>query len=167
MTPKIEHREAMTMIGYHTEIAPDEGYVKCPEFWDLEYAKKYARLWQTMQPQTAVERAMLENRIGMYAICADGENGFSYWIAGEYRGGAVPEGLELYTLPAGNWAVFTARGPIPASLQALNTEVWQQWLPTEGRGLEADASVSVEVYSAGDPQSEDYECGIWMPVRKL
>ena len=32
-------------IGYHTEIAHDEGYKKCPEFWDKEYNEKYARLW--------------------------------------------------------------------------------------------------------------------------
>jgi AraC family transcriptional regulator len=26
-----------TFIGFHTEIAPDDGCKKCPEFWDKEY----------------------------------------------------------------------------------------------------------------------------------
>lgn len=26
-----EKKEAMTFIGYHTEIKPDEGYIKCSE----------------------------------------------------------------------------------------------------------------------------------------
>ena len=87
MNVNYEKKEAMTFIGYHTEILPEEGYQKCPEFWDREYAAKYARLWQTMQPETDVEKAILDNRIGMFAICADAENGFEYWIAGLYRGG--------------------------------------------------------------------------------
>ena len=33
-----EKKSTMTFIGYHTEIRPEEGYQKCPEFWDKEYA---------------------------------------------------------------------------------------------------------------------------------
>lgn len=165
MNVTYEKKEAMTFIGFHTEIKPEEGYQKCPEFWDKEYAAKYARLWQTMKPETAVEASVLENGIGMYAICADAEGSFTYWIAGLYKGGDVPEGLELYSFPAGKWAVFAAKGPIPASLQALNTEVWQEWYPNEGQKYHADGTATLEVYSAGDPQSSDYECGIWVPIR--
>ena len=39
-----EHKPVMTFIGYSTSIRPEEGYTKCPEFWDEEYAQKYARL---------------------------------------------------------------------------------------------------------------------------
>ena len=45
MNVRYEHREALTFIGYHTEIRPEEGYEKCPRFWDREYTQKYARLW--------------------------------------------------------------------------------------------------------------------------
>ena len=160
-----EKKAAMTLIGFHTEIRPEEGNQRCPEFWDREYAAKYARLWQTMQPENAVEHAILENGIGMYAICAESENGFAYWIAGLYRGGEVPEGLELFSFPAGEWAVFTTRGPIPESLQALNKAVWQEWLPHEGQKRGANGRATLEVYSAGNPQSPDYECGILVPIR--
>lgn len=47
--------------------------------------------------------------------------------------GAVPEGLKLYRFPESDWAVFSARGPLPGSLQALNTYVWQTWYPAEGQ----------------------------------
>ena len=63
MNVTYEHRPAMTFIGFSTSIRPEEGYQKCPEFWDREYARKYARLWQTMQPETPVEKAILENGI--------------------------------------------------------------------------------------------------------
>ena len=35
-----EHKPAMTFIGFSTSIRPEEGYQKCPEFWDKEYAQK-------------------------------------------------------------------------------------------------------------------------------
>ena len=133
MNVTYEKKDAMTFIGFHTEIRPEEGYQKCPEFWDKEYNIRYAQLWQTMQPQTPVEAAILANGIGMFAICAESENGFDYWIAGLYRGGELPEGLELYTFPASSWAVFTTKGVMPESLQTLNTWVWQEWFPTEGK----------------------------------
>ena len=164
MNVRYEKKAAMTLIGYHTEIRPEEACQKCPEFWDKEYSEKYARLWQTMQPQTAVEKAILENGIGMFAICAESENGFAYWIAGLYQGGQVPDGLELFHFPESEWAVFTAKGPMPESLQTLNSAVWQEWFPTEGQKYSANGTATLEVYSAGNPKSPDYECGIWVPV---
>lgn len=165
MNAAYEHKTKLTFIGYHTEIAPGEGYQKCPEFWEKEFAAKYARLWQTMKPETAIEAAILENGVGMYAICADGENGFAYWIAGLYKGGEVPEGLELFTFPESDWAIFTAKGPIPESLQKLNTRVWQEWAP-HIREMYTIGASSLEVYTAGNPCSLDYECGIWVPITK-
>lgn len=165
MNVDYEKKQAMTFIGYHTEIRPDEGYQKCPEFWDKEYAAKYERLWQTMKPETPVESAILENGIGMYAICADGDAGFTYWIAGLYKGGEVPEGLELFTFPESEWAIFTAKGSMPDSLQTLNTQVWKEWAPNIEKMYEINCSASLEIYSAGNPQSPDYECGIWVPIK--
>ncbi len=164
MNVSYEKKPAMTFIGYHTEVRPEEAYRKCPEFWEKEYTEKYARLWQTMQPNNAVEKAIVENGIGMYAICADAENRFTYWIAGLYQGGEVPEGMELYRFPAGEWAVFTARGPLPESLQTMNTAIWQEWFPNEGKRRGASGSATLEFYSAGDPRSPDYESGIWVPI---
>ena len=161
-----EHKPVMTLIGFSTTIRPDEGYVKCPEFWNKEYAQKYARLFKTMVPETPMERAILENSIGMFAICDEKENGFEYWIAGLYNGGEVPEGLKLYTFPESDWAMFSAKGPLPGSLQTLNTYVWQEWYPNEGKRYMSGGNVMMEVYTPGDMQSPDYECGIWVPVKR-
>ena len=165
MNVTYERKEAMTFIGYHTKIPQGDGYAKCPEFWDREYHARFARLRETGKPETALERAVLDNGVGGFAICADGEGSFTYWIAGLYRGGEEPEGLELCSFPASLWAVFTARGPLPASLQALNTAVWQEWYPGEGQKYQPNGMATLEVYSAGDPQAADYESGIWVPVK--
>lgn len=159
-----DHKAKMSFIGFHTEIKPGEGYIRCPEFWDEEYNKKYARLWQTMSPQNDVEMAILENGIGMYAICSDNGSSFEYWIAGIYKGGIVPEGLSLFALPESDWVIFSSHGPLPESLQTLNSFVLQEWIPTEGRKVNAKDDICIEVYSSGDMQSPDYECGIWIPL---
>ena len=113
-----------------------------------------------------MEAAILENGIGLFAICDEKEGAFEYWIAGLYQGGEVPEGLKLYTFPESDWAMFSARGPLPGSLQALNTWVWQEWYPTEGQNYTGNGNAMLEVYSPGDMQRPDYECGIWVPVCK-
>ena len=163
---KLEHKQAFQVIGYSTFISPNEGYVKCPEFWDNEYNKKYAHLWQTMKPETPEEQAILENRIGMLALCIDGKDGFEYMIAGIYNGGNVPEGMKLYLFPESDWAVFSANGPLPSSLQKLNDDIWNKWYPTDGQNYLPNGMTTVEYYSAGDPTSQDYECGMWIPVIK-
>lgn len=165
MNVTYERKPSMTLVGFSTPIHPEEGYARCPEFWDREYAQKYARLWRTMQPETPVERAILENHVGLFAICDEKDGFFEYWIAGPYEGGEVPEGLKLYTFPESDWALFSAKGPLPASLQALNRQVWQEWYPSEGQRMQANGSATLEVYSPGDMRSPDDECGIWVPVR--
>ena len=81
-----------------------------------------------------------------------------------YQGGEGPEGLKLYTFPESEWAMFSAKGALPKSLQDLNTQVWQEWYPNEGQKYKGNAML--EVCSPGDMQSPDYECGIWVPICK-
>lgn len=117
-----------------------------------------------MHPENAVEKAILENNVGLFAICDEKNGFFEYWIAGLYQGGEVPEGLKLYTFPESDWAMFSAKGPLPGSLQTLNTQVWQEWYPTEGQKYKRNGNAMLEVYSVGDMQNPDYECGIWVPI---
>ena len=164
MNVTYEHKQEMTLIGFSTSIRPEEGYIKCPEFWVTDYSQKYSRLWKTMIPETPVEKAILDNLIGMFAICEQKEDCFEYWIAGIYLGGEVPEGLKLYTFPESDWAMFSAKGALPKSLQDLNTKVLREWYPKYGRKYRASTVNMLEVYSGGNMQSPDYECEIWIPV---
>ena len=58
-------------------------------------------------------------------------------------GGAVPEGLKLYRFPESDWAVFSARGPLPGSLQTLNTYVWQTCYPAEGQQVVGNGAAAL------------------------
>ena len=166
MDVRYEKKDELVFIGFHTAIRPDKGYEECPKFWDESFNGKYARLWATMKPENAEERAILENSIGMFAICHDQADHFEYWIAGLYRGGEVPEGFELFTCPTGEWAIFSTKGPLPGSLQSLNDRIFSEWYPAKGNTLDKKKDTMIEVYSAGNMNSPDYECGIWIPISR-
>lgn len=78
----------------------------------------------------------------------------------------MPEGLMLYTFPESDWAMFSAKGSLPNSLQSLNDRVWKEWYPGEGQKYQRNGNAMLEVYAAGDMQSPDYECGIWIPLQE-
>ena len=60
--------------------------------------------------------------------------------------------------------MLSATGPLPFSLQQLNSEVWNKWYP-ENKDL-FKSNVMIEAYSVSDMQSKDYKCVLWIPVIK-
>ena len=168
LQPVITHHDEFTVIGYSIVIKSGEGNTKCPEFWN-EYSQRFARLFQTMKPETPEEQAVLDNGIGRYAVCRclknEGrEDAFEYMICGEYKGGPVPEGLKLLTLPESDRAEFRCKGALPKSLQDLYDAAYGTWLKAhpEYRGL----GIDIESYTPGNPASPDYECSLILPVKK-
>ena len=162
----IEQMPAFQVIGLAKSFSPETSYAQIPLFWD-EAAKKYLNaLMAGKAPETPLEQAIVENRIGMYGICLDdrGDDQFQYLIAGPYAGGNVPEGLTVHAFPALTWAKFRSTGPLPGALQAINTRIFREWLPGNPDWA-ADRNCTVEYYAPGDPQAADYECAIWLPVR--
>ena len=63
--PVIRHHGEFTVIGYSIVIKSGEGNTKCPEFWN-EYSQRFARLFQTMKPETPEEQVAMVNYSGCY-----------------------------------------------------------------------------------------------------
>ena len=166
--PVIRHHGEFTVIGYSIVIRNEEGLQKCPEFWNEQYARRFARLLSSMKPETPEEHAVFDNRIGQYAVCrclqSEGRDEFEYMICGEYLGGAVPEGMKLLTIPESDWAEFRRKGALTNSLQELYTAAYGVWLKDhpEYQGL----GIDIESYSPGDPAAPDYEFALVLPVKK-
>ena len=167
--PVIRHHGEFTFIGFSTVIRNEDGFLKCPEFWNEQYARRFERLLRTMKPETPEEQAVLDNRIGQYAVCrclkSEGRDAFEYMICGEYMGGVVPDGMKLLTLPESDWAEFRCKGALPKSLQDLYDAAYNGWLNDhpEYQGL----GIDIESYSPGNPSAPDYECALIIPVRKI
>ena len=157
MEYRIVEKEAFTLLGVTKSFPYETAYADVPKFWD-EYYK-------TDKCNTVC---------GMYGVSIDGSEGskeFRYMIADNYLPWKdIPEGFETLVIPRLTWAVFPCRGPLPQSLQDVNTKIFSQWLPNNG-GYEIAAGYNVEMYSdindfAKGNQDEQYYTEMWIPVKK-
>ena len=157
------------VIGFQKIFDNETAYAEIPRYWD-EICEKYAyNVYAGNEPANPYEKALVDNCIGEYGICIDdiGEGKFRYLIAGKYAGGEVPEGMAVYEFPGGEWAVFSCIGPIPESLQSVNTRIFKEWLPGNP-DYELCGNANVEWYDCvnGEKTDPDYHSAIWIPVRK-
>ena len=169
MDCKLTKMFGMKLIGFSKEFSVENSYEEIPKWWD-EICEKYASsVYAGNPPANPYEKALVDNCIGEYAVCIDdaGAEKFRYLIAGKYAGGEVPEGMELYEFPSGEWAVFDCYGPIPEALQALNTRLFKEWLPGNTE-FELSGNATVEWYDCinGEKTDPDYHSAIWIPVKR-
>ena len=169
MDHKITKMFPFKVIGFQKEFTYEEAYREIPKYWD-EICSKYADpVYAGNPPANAYEKAIVDNCIGEYGVCIDdlGEGKFRYLIAGKYSGGEVPEGMVLYEFPMGDWAVFDCVGPIPDTLQSVNTRIFKEWLPGNP-DYEIAGNANIEWYDCvnGEKTDPDYHSAIWIPVKK-
>lgn len=158
----VEKMDAMTVIGVERRFDYDNAYGLIPRFWD-EFTEKYCG----SKSDPAAKAVVIACGIGQFGICFDdsGITDFKYVIAGRYDGGPIPEGMKTYEIPGGTWAKFKCCGPLPGSLQSVNTKIFKEWLPGNPE-YEFTAGINIEWYSMDDCSSPDYESQIWLPVSK-
>ena len=168
MDCRITNMLPFKLIGFERIFENETAYAEIPAFWD-EVFLKYANVFRGGAPADENERAIAKNGIGEYGVCIDdiGEGRFRYLIAGKYAGGEVPQGMSLYEFPQGEWAVFSCIGPLPESLQSMNTRIFREWLPgNPDHELSCNASVEWYDCNNGSKYDPDYRSAIWLPVRK-
>lgn len=159
----------MKLIGFEREFSYETAYDEIPKFWD-EICEEYCNhsIYVGLPPRNAKEQAIIDNCIGEYGVCIDDIGGgkFRYLVAGRYTGGEVPEGMSLVELPAGDWLKVKCKGPVPETLQAINTELFKEWLPGNSE-FEIAGGYNIEWYSCdGEKTDADYESGIWVPIKR-
>ncbi len=165
----VEKRQAMKMIGFERVFSYDSSYQEIPKFWN-EFCGQYCRRSFSSGPADEdIRQTIAECMVGEYGVCVEEEtveNQFRYYIAGVYQGGKIPEGMTVFEIPASEWVKFKCIGPMPEALQTVNTRIFKEWLPGN-QEFDIAFHINIEWYSNGDPQSDDYESGIWLPVKRL
>ena len=169
MDYKIATMFPFKVIGFQRVFDMENSYAEIPKFWD-EICEKYAyNVYAGNAPANPYEQALVDNCIGEYGVCIDDIGGgkFRYLIAGKYTGGVVPEDMVVYEFPRGDWAVFNCIGPNPETLQRVNTQIFQEWLPGNP-DYELCGNATVEWYDCvnGVMTDADYRSAIWVPVKK-
>ena len=169
MEVKITPMFPIKIIGFESEFNFETSYQEIPKYWDEICEKHCKRIYAGLDPVTPEEKAIVDNCIGEYALCMDGDADtrvFKYMIAGRYTGGEIPKGMKLVELDRGDWAVFDCYGPNPKTLQETNTRIFNEWIPNN-KEYEVRENYSIEWYDCTDDMNnKKYHSAIWIPVKK-
>ena len=146
---QIVEKAPFTVVGIKKRFSAETSYSEVPKFWN-----------EWMSDMKGLK--------GMFGVCSDmdGKN-FDYWIADLYMPWLeIPAGCETYQIPGGLWAQFLCKGPLPDSMQKVNTQIWSEWLPSlQGYTLAGNYSLEFYLPPAKDPaDTVSYIC---VPLKKL
>lgn len=163
--PRIVTRPAFEIIGPKIWIGGQENE-QFGAFWEQCRADGLLQTVQRIQqssgltagPQTGgavlgVSRVEAEpfRREFFYMIAVEApQNGLSSDVA--------VDGMERFTIPAAQWAVFECHGQVPDVLVAAEMFAFLEWLPASG--YRHALAPEMEVYP---PTSEPY-CEFWLPI---
>lgn len=158
MDYRIVEKEAFTVVGKSIEVTCKDG----------EQSREIARQWQACHADGTIAKLGSVAAGGLLlGVCLDmkPETGdLTYMIAAEADPAKLGAGYSQRTIPASAWAVFTAVGPVPGSIQSMFGRIFQEWFP--GTGFEHSGAPEMEVYPPGDTTADDYQCEIWIPIVK-
>lgn len=73
-----------------------------------------------------------------------------------------PVDFEARKIPAGQYLIFEAKGPLPYELRQVMDDIHHEFLPKSKYKLR-EAPI-LEHYPSGDIDAEDYMSEIWIPV---
>ncbi len=105
---------------------------------------------------------------GLLGICFSSEldaKQFPYGIGAEYDGRKTDDDLEIITIPANTYAVFTSKGKMPDAFIETYNRIVTEFFP-QSTQYEYDENVEFEVYSSADTSDPDYKCEIWIAVNE-
>ena len=145
---KIVEKSAFTVVGVKKSFNFETSYTEIAKFWD-EWISD------------------MKGMKGMFGVCSDmdGTN-FDYWIADLYMPWEeYPEECSTYQIPGGLWALFKCVGPLPGSMQTVNTQIWSEWLPSL-KDYELAGNYSLEFYLPPARNPADTVSYIAIPLKK-
>lgn len=149
---RIVEKPQFTLVGLARKFSPETSYQEIPKFWEELFSRDNCPL------------------MGCYGVCLDEDTGdgtFTYLIADNYiPWQEVPEGMTVQVIPASTWAVFPCRGPLPDSLQSVNTRMWSEWLPS-CKDYKLARNLNIEVYGPPAEKPEDTYSEIWLPLKRI
>lgn len=159
MEPIIKNLGEIKIIGAQlkTNTKSGDNFKQIPQFWKQFIEENTSsRIPNKMNPEVS------------YGICDDfdSESGdFAYIIAYEVTSqDNVPRGLIAKTLPAAQYAVFTAKGKLPDSVQNMVRYVYGEWL-AKSKYQRTDGP-EFELYDNRCTTDDACEVDLYVPVNQ-
>lgn len=155
MKYQIVEQDAFRVVGVKRSYeSVEEGFEDIPSFWEeFNFSSQNEHLW-----------SMRDGRVpGYLGLCVGHTSGtgFDYHICVS-SGAPAGEGFEEHVVPSSRWLVFDAVGAVPKSVQTVNRQIYENFLP--GSQYRHAGTEEFELYGLGDPKADDYLTQIWIPV---
>ena len=156
MEHTIISKESFHIIGVELKTTTHDGknLVEIPQFWE--------KVLEEGQIEKIPDKKFHDTVLG---ICMDFEpsSRFSYIIGSEVTSTEnTPEDMVCRTIPAGKFAVFTARGKMPDSIQETFKYIYQEWLPNSE--YQRANSADFELYDERCHDPENAQVDIYIPI---
>ena len=164
MDYRIEKRDAFQVVCKRKKVEKPQS---------ANATKDITAMWQTFGADGTMARlidCMPKNPVmkGLLGICFSSEldaRQFPYGIGVEYDGREVADDLEVVTIPANTYAVFTSKGKMPDAFIDTYHRIVTEFFPQSAQ-YEYAENVEFEVYSSADVSNPDYQCEIWIAVKE-
>lgn len=154
LNPRIENLGSFTLVGLQQKMS---------------YAKDTtASLWGTFMPRRKEIKKSIDNNFYSLQIYPadffssfDVHKEFTKWAGMQVQDEQeIPTEMNLLTVPAGKYAVFTHKGPATSIFQ----QIYGEWIPNSEYELDHRPHFEVlgEDYKKGDPNSIEE---IWIPIK--
>jgi AraC family transcriptional regulator len=127
-------------------------------------------LWQRLGSYFGKLPAQVGREAYGLVMNMDEADSFDYLAGVEVSGGGgLPRELNVISLPAQRYAIFSHREHVSKLKDTMNA-IWNQWAPSWGRRVErksADAPAMIEYYGPDfNPQIGIGNIEVWVPIEK-
>ncbi len=164
MDYRIEKRDAFDVICRRRRVEKPQA---------ANAAEDITSMWQECAADGTIGRLigyMPEKPVmkGLLGICFSSElnaDQFPYGIGMEYNGRPADDDLEIVTIPANTYAVFTSSGRMPDAFIETYNRIVTEFFP-QSTQYEYAENVEFEVYPSEDTSDPDYRCEIWIAVKE-
>lgn len=160
MEPQIKSVPSFKVVGYKIDTTSVDGknFEDIPKFWQ-----------KILQNDCSLLREIKDviNPEISYGICSNmkEDGSFNYIIGFEVSTSKrATEKMHIETIPEAKYAVFTAKGQMPESIQSAVKYAYGEWLPKSG--YELTSTADFELYDEArmvNPKST--ECDIYIPIK--
>ena len=157
MEYSIEKKAEMTFVGYITKVdaSNGEGYSQIPKLWG-----------KVMEENLFEDLKNYMDDLGPVGISYDYDmntGNFKYMI-GIRSNSKELKNFERLVLKEQEYGIFKSVGPMPKAIQETIEKFHNEWLPSSGYRHTGEAEI--EIYSDGNPSSEDYISYLWATIIK-
>ena len=164
MDYRIEKRDAFQVVCKRKRVGKPQAANATPDI---------TAMWQEYGMDGTMQKlaeCMPENPVmkGVLGICFSAEldaKQFPYGIGVEYDGRKIDDDLEIVTIPANTYAVFTSKGKMPDAFIETYNRIVTEFFPQSSQ-YEYAENVEFEVYSSADISDPNYHCEIWIAVNE-